>query len=52
MEIIIEEGEAAERPPKAGAGDQEVEEQPHIAVVDVECVQVRVSGANVVPRIL
>ena len=52
MEIIIEEGEAAERPPEAGAGDQEVEQQPHVAVVGVECVQVRVSGSNVVPRIL
>ena len=52
MEIIIEEREAAERPPEAGAGDQEVEQKPHVAVVGVECVQVRVSGANVEPRIL
>ena len=52
VEIIIEEGEAAERPPEAGAEDQEVEQQPHVSVVGVECVQVRVSGANVVPRIL
>ena len=52
MEIIVEEGEAAERPPEAGTGDQEVEQQPHISVVGVECVQVRVFGANVEPRIL
>ena len=52
VEIIIEEGKAAERPPEAGAGDQEVKQQPHVSVVGVECVQVRVSGSNVVPRIL
>ena len=48
MEIIIEEGEAAERPPEAGAGDQEVEQQPDILVVGEECVQICVPRAYVV----
>ena len=48
MEIIIEEGEAAERPPEAGARDQEVEQQPDVLVVGEECVQICVSGADVV----
>ena len=52
MEIIIEEREAAERPPEAGAGDQEVEQQPDIAVVGVESVQVSGPGAEIVLRVL
>ena len=48
MEIIIEEGEAAERPSEARAGHQEVEQQPDVLVVDEECVEISVSGAEVV----
>ena len=51
MKIIIEEREAAERPPEARARDQEVEKQPHIGVVGVECVQVSGPGAEIVPRV-